>query len=340
MNSIKVSLLLIFVLTLFQWSCVNNTEMDKINHENEKSKSELTILTEKINKDSTNANLFNQRALLYVYENKVNEALGDINKALQIDNKNSEYFVTLSDIYLKMGEAGKCNNALNKAISLDEKNNSAILKAAELNLLIKNYDRTFELVDKALKLDNINPIAYYIKGYTYLELKDTAKAIRNFQFAIDQKQDYYKAYLQLGVLYLARNDIRAIGYYENALKVNSQSIEALYGIAMYYQNNNQYQKALDKYTEILKIDPENTLAYYNTGYVYLVYLNEFEKAIMYFSNAIEISPSYSDAYYNRGYCYELLNDFVNARKDFQKTLELVTNHKKAIEGLNRIDKKN
>ncbi|MEA3458726.1 MAG: tetratricopeptide repeat protein, partial [Candidatus Thermoplasmatota archaeon] len=135
-----------------------------------------------------------------------------------------------------------------------------------------------------------------------------------------------------------KNDIRAVGYYKNALNVFSESIEALYGIAMYYQNNNEYQKALDYYTDILKIDSENTLAYFNTGYIYLVYLNEFEKAIMYFSDAIEISPKYYDAYYNRGYCYELIGDIANARNDYNKILELVTNHEKAIEGLNRIDR--
>jgi len=338
MNSIKVSFLLFFVLVIFQWSCVNKSNKDKTNENSENPKTELAILNEKIINDSTDANLFDQRALLFLQENKINEALHDINIALQIDNSNSDFFITLSDIYLKMGEAVKCNNALNKAISLDKENLNAILKSAELNFIVKNYKKTFELLNNAIKLDEYNPMAYYIKGYTYLELYDTSRAIENFQIAANQKQDYYEAYLQLGVLFLSKNDIRTIGYYENALNVNPQSIEALYGIAMYYQKNKEYQKALDKYTDILKIDSNNTLACYNTGYIYLVYLNEFEKAIMYFSDAIDISPAYTDAYYNRGFCYELLNDFVNARDDFQKTLELVTNHKKAIEGLNRIDK--
>lgn len=338
MNSVKVSFLLLIILALFQWSCVNESAENKDNKEGEKPKNELTLLNEKINKDSTDASLFDLRAQIYLKNNKINEALRDINNALQIDNSKSDFFITLSDIYLKMGEAGKCNNALNKALSLEPQNNKALLKSGELNFLVKNYKKTFELLNKAIMLDNYNPVAYFIKGYTYLEMSDTARAIENFQIAVDQKQDYYDAYIQLGVLYLAKNDIRAVGYYENALSVFSESIEALYGIAMYYQNNNEYQKALDSYTGIMKINPENTLAYYNSGYIYLVYLNEFEKAIMYFSDAIDISPKYSDAYYNRGYCYELLNDFANARNDYNKTLELVINHEKAIEGLNRIDK--
>ncbi len=340
MNTIKVSFLLFIILAIFQWSCVNERTETQNDKEREKPKDELTVLNEKINKDSTDANLFDLRAQIYLKNDKINEALSDINKALQIDNSKSDFFITLSDIYLKMGEAGKCNNALNKALNLEPENIKALLKSGELNFLVKNYKKTFELLNKAIMLDKYNPLAYFIKGYTYLEMSDTARAIENFQIAVDQKQDYYDAYIQLGVLYLAKNDIRAVGYYENALSVFPESIEALYGIAMYYQNNNEYQKALDNYTGIMKIDPENTLAYYNSGYIYLVYLDEFEKAIKYFSDAIDISPKYSDAYYNRGYCYELIGDIANARNDYNKTLEIVINHKKSIEGLNRIDKQN
>ncbi|MCD4774021.1 MAG: tetratricopeptide repeat protein [Bacteroidales bacterium] len=334
-NSIKVSFFLLIVIALFQWSCVNESTDNK---EEEKPKNELILLSEKINKDSTDAKLFDQRAQVYLKNNKINQALSDINQALQIDDSNAGYFITLSDIYLKMGEAGKCNNALNKALNLDPKNIKALLKSGELNYLVKNYKKTFELLNNAIKLDKYNPLAYFIKGFSYLELHDTTRAINNFQIAVDQKQDYYDAYIQLGILYLAQNNIRAVGYYKNAINVFPESIEALYGIAMYYQNNNKCQIALDYYTDILKIDSKNTLAYYNSGYIYLVYLNEFEKAIKYFSDAIEISPKYFNAYYNRAYSYELIGDIANARNDYIKTLELVTNHEKAIEGLNRIDK--
>ncbi|MCF8386954.1 MAG: tetratricopeptide repeat protein, partial [Bacteroidales bacterium] len=59
----------------------------------------------------------------------------------------------------------------------------------------------------------------------------------------------------------------------------------------------------------------------------------------YFNAAIEIDPAYAKAYYNRGYCNELMGNFAQARKDYQRTMDIIPNYEKAIEGLNRLDRK-
>ncbi len=69
----------------------------------------------------------------------------------------------------------------------------------------------------------------------------------------------------------------------------------------------------------------------------LVYLKDFEAAVKFFSKSISLDPKYTDAYFNRGYSYELMGDFINARKDYQKALELFPNYERSIKGLNRLD---
>ena len=65
--------------------------------------------------------------------------------------------------------------------------------------------------------------------------------------------------------------------------------------------------------------------------------NKFETAVDYFTKTIEINAEYTEAYYNRGFAYELLKDAPNARKDYQKTLELFPNYELAIDGMNRVE---
>ena len=130
----------------------------------------------------------------------------------------------------------------------------------------------------------------------------------------------------------------AADYLRNALNIKPDSKEALYLLGMFYQENGQYEKAIDTYAILGKLDTTYRNAPYNTGYIYLVYLNDYKKAIVYFSQAIQRDPEYAEAFYNRGYAYELSGKYQEAYADYKMTLKLKDNYEKAIEGLNRIDK--
>jgi len=91
------------------------------------------------------------------------------------------------------------------------------------------------------------------------------------------------------------------------------------------------------YFDIIKKDPNYKFAYYNLGYIHLVYLEVYTESVKYFTKAIAIDPNYVEAYYNRGYAYELRGDITNARMDYEMALQLRTNYPLAIEGLNRLD---
>ncbi|NTW25622.1 MAG: tetratricopeptide repeat protein, partial [Lentimicrobium sp.] len=123
----------------------------------------------------------------------------------------------------------------------------------------------------------------------------------------------------------------------NAAQLRPGQPEPLYILGMYYQENGQADKSLSVYNEILQIDSTFKLAWYNRGYVLLVYKQDYEKAADAFTKAISIDEEYPDALYNRGYAYELLGDFINARKDYEQVLRMRINDDKAILGLNRLD---
>ncbi|NTW31272.1 MAG: tetratricopeptide repeat protein [Bacteroidetes bacterium] len=299
---------------------------------------EITKLNIKIKADPNNPDLYNERSKLLIEKQKLDEAFADIRTALNLDSSKASYFLTLSDVYFAKGKVKNCKLSIEKSMLLDPKYAEADLKYAELNLYFKEYKKTNEYIDKALAIDKINAKAYFMRGMTYKEIGDTAKAVVNFKTAIDQAADYYHAYIQLGILYSIKNNQIAVDYFLNALKLNSKSTEARYGLGMFYQENEEYEKAIEEYVSILKIDPKYKFAHYNLGYIYLVYLKNYEKAVTNFSNAITCDPKYAEAYYNRGFSYELLKDFKDAKADYKSALDLKTNYQKAIDGLNRIEK--
>ncbi|MFK5173600.1 tetratricopeptide repeat protein, partial [Propionibacterium freudenreichii] len=76
----------------------------------------------------------------------------------------------------------------------------AYLKLSEIALLLKDYANSIKYANDALKIDVFNPTAYFLKGMTYKYGKDTNNAISSFQTAIEQDNQYYKAFVELGFL--------------------------------------------------------------------------------------------------------------------------------------------
>jgi len=297
---------------------------------------EIELLTEQIATDTADAELYKQRSVLFLKMNNVNKALADINKAIQIDVNTPGLYLILSDIYLKMGDGLKSEKALLKAYQSDGKNISTLLKLGEVNFLLKDYKEAIKYLNEAIETDRNNHTAYLLKGFTYLEGGDTAKAVENFMTSVNNNQQNYEAVIQLALIFSRKNNPVAINYFKNAIGLQPKSIEAWYGLGMFYQNSFDAQNALSVYDTLIKITPGFKNSYYNKGYINMVMLDNFNGAIPDFSKAIEIDKGFTDAYYNRGFCYEKLGMVQEAVNDYKNALELQTNYQLAIDGLNRL----
>ncbi|MFA4852356.1 MAG: tetratricopeptide repeat protein [Bacteroidales bacterium] len=336
-NVLAIVIVAILAITLF--SCGSGNKKNDITKTkvSDTLSPEITKLNAKIAANPDNPDLYNERAKLLIEKQKLDEAFSDIRTALNIDSSKAQYFLTLSDVYFAMGKIKNCKRAIEKSLALDPDYAEADLKYAELNLYFKEYKKTIEYIDKALAIDKINAKAYFMKGMTYKETGDTAKAVSNFKKTIDHDPEYYHAFIQLGILFSVKKNKLAVDYFMNAIKLNPKSTEARYGLGMFYQETEEYDKAIIEYDSILRIDPKYKFAHYNLGYVHLVYLKVYSQSVKHFTNAITCDPKYVEAYYNRGYSYELMGDIQNAKTDYNKALELRPNYQKPIDGLNRLD---
>lgn len=298
----------------------------------------IESLTEKIKDAPSNAQLYGQRAKAFLMDQQIDKAINDASKAISLDPKNPEYQIVLSDIYLLSGKTQECESTLNRILELDPKNKAAILRLAKMHLVVRNYPGTFADIKRALEMDPINPEAYFTRSIALLEKGDTLHALDDLRKAVEQDQNYFEAYLELGELYSLKRDRLAADYFKNALNIRPNSVEARYMLGMFYQETDQYDKAIETYSILAKADTTFKSAPFNIGYIYLVYLNDFKKAIIYFTDAIKRDPGYIEAWFNRAYSNELAGNYTDAYSDYKMVLKLKTNDEKAIEGLNRLDK--
>ncbi len=298
----------------------------------------LDTLNQLIAAAPDNAINYNTRANYYFEQKDLSLASKDILKAITLDSSNSDFYVTLSDIFFASGKSAQSKRSLEKSLLLKPDNKEALMRMAELYLYVKDNRKSIEYLDKVLKLDINTPKAYFIKGMDFKELGDTTKAISSFQTTIEQDPQYYNAYIQLGLLFEARHNPLALDYYKNALKLDPKSIEARYNMGMFYQENNQLNRAIETYTELLKMDPQNKYANYNLGYIHYEYLKIFRVAAKHFSDAINCDSTYVEAVYMRGLSFEAMGDIQAAAKDYNRALLLAPGYELPMLGLKRLSK--
>ncbi|MES2761328.1 MAG: tetratricopeptide repeat protein [Bacteroidota bacterium] len=299
---------------------------------------ELVAVNKKILDDPENADLYDERAKLYLQFKQFEEAASDSKRSIRIDSSNAKYYLTEADIFFAANETRNAKDVLEKVVKKFPENTEGLLKLAELYFFVKQYENAFAKINQALKVNENLARGYYLKGSIYKELGDTGKAVSSLETAVEQDNKNYGAFLDLGIIYAAKKNPLAFEYYNNAIGLQPSNPEALYAKAKLLQDMGRIKEAVAMYNQILKIDPRHVFSIYNLGAIEFG-INENPKlALDYFTKAIATDPKYAEAYFARAVCYQDLKDNANASADYQMCLQLKPNYEPAVEGLNSLGK--
>lgn len=85
--------------------------------------------------------------------------------------------------------------------------------------------------------------------------------------------------------------------------------------------NKEYEKAIEDYTNAIKLNPNFSIAYYNIGLSYN-FLNKSDLALQNFDKAIELNSKFVEAYYNRATIFANSNRFDQSLFELDKVIEL------------------
>lgn len=304
-----------------------------------KDSTTIIVLSKEIKNKPKDADLYAKRADLYQQQGNLTSAIKDLTIANALDSLNPTYYITLADFYIQLGNSGVTASLLNKANLLIPDNIDILYRLGNLYFYVQDYNKALQYLNETMSIDPYYPMAFFTKALLMLEKGDTATAISNLQIAVEREPEYYDAYIQLALLFSTKNNPIALNYYDNALALFPDSFEALYGKAMFLQNNSQANKAIAVYQEILQTGNKNKKqVYFNIGYNYMLFLEEYKTAITYYDSTIAEYEIYPEALCNRAFCYEKTKQKSKAREDYKKALTQSPNFELAIVGLNRLDK--
>jgi tetratricopeptide (TPR) repeat protein len=334
--------LLIIGIVIFFVSCGNEVKdgvaskiliQDTTISQQEKEFIEINQL---LKADVNNAFLYLRRAYLYKKYEDVASAVSDVDRAIKVDSLQPEFYLLKAELLKQEFKLVAAKDVLDQVMFIDNENLKARIELGWLALVARDYKQALAYADAVLKRDVYNAEAYFLKGLIFEDKGDTTFAISSFTTAIEQENDYYDAYIHLGLLHLKQGSFKlAKGYLKNALRVAPKSLEALYAFALVCQDKGDYNEAIAIYHTILTMD-KFAEPYFNLGFIHQEYLKVYSVAIENYTKAIEIEPNYLNAYYNRALCYEQQQELNAAEKDLRTALRLDPQYTNAALVLERV----
>ncbi len=313
----------------------NNKQQTQVKSDTTANVSVLDSINQLIEKEPKSATHFRVRTAFYLDQGNYNAALSDVNKALQIDSLSSDTWVSLADVYFAKQRHVDSREALLKALKLDNTNTSAMLKLAQLYAVNGDVQTALSYAEQGINTEPTNAKAHFVKSNLKLHIADTNSAIFHLHKATEIDADYYAAWMLLGHIHEQQKKAMALQYYQNALAIDTNNTTTLYSIAMYYQNKEDLENAEQTYQRILSKE-DNPYAWYNLGYINMIYKDNYEEAIKDFEQSYTLLPTYIDALYNWAYALELNGNKQAAIAKYKEVLEKHTNHEKALERLNAL----
>lgn len=171
-------------------------------------------------------------------------------------------------------------------------------------------------------------------SYTQEYNKKYGEAIATLQKVYDD--DSYELNLRLGwLLYENKNYKEAQTYYAKAVQLKPYSIEAKLGLIKPLSALESWDKVLQQYEDILKIDPQNTTAGYWAGVIQFN-RKKYDVAARLFEKVVNLFPFDYDATHMLAWCYYHTGKPNDAKLLFRKALLIKPGDASSLEGLGYI----
>ncbi len=295
------------------------------------------------------------RGYIYFLQKDQERAFKDLNQLLAITPFDRAYYLR-GEIYRMKGDAGNAEKDYSAAIDLNP-----LMVEAYYQLMVlwddkRQYEKEVGLLEEAARhIDNPEIHYYLARAYSllYLQMEQNndfatrafrtdprlLKAYDNAAYTVAEKDipvlaldHYQKAQEYEGHgkdIALARTMLlQDLERYDEAEKLylewsqkEPREKEWLMGLARNYTLQNQPDKALKTYEQVLSIQPDDAVVMDSLAALYY-YGGQYAKSLEYSRKALKINPKNANFYYNIGFTYQKIKQEKESEASFNKVLEL------------------
>ncbi len=264
--------------------------------------------------------------------NKPEQALTDINQAIQINFTNISAYFIRGLIYSYISENEKAINDFSHIIKLGDETFIivALQERARIFHDLGENNKSIDDYSRIILLDSLNYEAYVSRGIVRVNnnfsgvFKDSEKMafnekMNNSHF-LGQKGSGQSIDVHESIL---KNNREAIADFSTAIRIKQDYSFAYYNRGNVFVDLGLDKDALEDFNKAIEFDKKSD--YYMARASLYKSLKEYTKSLNDFNVSIELDPQNGFAYFNRGLLKEELKDFKSAEKDFRKAKELGVN---------------
>ncbi len=121
------------------------------------------------------------RARLFVMQNKLENAMKDVNKVLENDDKNIEAYIIRSEIYISRLEYPSAINDISRILLIDPEYTEMYLIRGKYYQDFNQHTNAINDFSKVIVYNQDNPQAYFLRAKSYEEILDYKKASKDYE---------------------------------------------------------------------------------------------------------------------------------------------------------------
>lgn len=299
-------------------------------------------------KESSDYMYYYEKGEQLLSERKYNEALVNINEALNIYALHPDSYYTRGAIKEKLNDKEGALRDYTIYLELKPNQFDALFHKALINFELKKWAQANADFKQLITLPTGETTSIYFRqgqfsegtnqvftshgtnkahlfnylGLTAFEMGQYDEALIHFDSAVSHNPDAANYYVNAGRSHEALSEFeKAKQSYQTALLINPDHSIAQHNLSTLNRTHGTTQEADLLLDEVIAKNPDLPFPYAERAY-YEMNNGELENALRDYNKAIELAPSVGDYWLSRGMVKEKLNDWEGAYRDYSQSIVL------------------
>lgn len=253
-------------------------------------------------------------------------------KALEIaeEFERGEIYIDLAMEYENQNKYQEAISILKKALEEDPKNESVVYELAYCYDQIKEFNNAINCFLKYIDEDPYSYTAWYNLANAYARVKDFDQAIWAYEYCIIVNEDFSPAYFNLGNTYVEKKDYKtALDYYIKCLEIDGDDGMTYCSIGECHEELGELEAAYEAYVKSTDFLPQLADGWLGRGIINELRGNH-SKAISELKVAVDLEPDNYTYHYALAGVYENNDQLDLAIECYEKAVSLDTSDDELI----------
>ncbi|KAM8780252.1 tetratricopeptide repeat protein 6 [Rhynchonycteris naso] len=302
-------------------------------------------------------NAYWHRHLIYLYQDKINEALDDLNYINKYNKNNAEAYLSKAEIFRKKNDfilaivnytqAIKCRpmdadlyfrrgemyEITNKVLAIDDFSKCIFYDSQRIDALLKrgmfyyeneNWNSAIQDFTALLNIEPQNSQARTYRGRAYFKRCFYKQASEDFSVAIHLDPNNWLALYYRACLFRKNDPFRALQDYSVSALINDgyENFGCFLHRGIVYVDLKLWLLAICDFQTVISLERTVTSAYINIGLIHLLHLDNYTEATWYFSEALKLDPSSIQSYICRAETYYKVHKLKKSVRELSRAIHL------------------